>query len=68
MPLASPQQEKPMKAGDTLTPEQAKHIDNLHRLCDMLNDCVSSGRLSEADIPDDFQALTAQMDACNHTL
>jgi len=31
------------------------------RLHDMLSDMIESGRLSEADIPDDYQALVEQL-------
>lgn len=34
-------------------------------LHDMLSDMIEGGRLTEADIPDDYQALLEQIDRCN---
>lgn len=34
-------------------------------LHDMLSDMIEGGRLTKADIPDDYQALLEQIDRCN---
>lgn len=48
----------------TATQHQASYTDALERLWDMLSDTIESGRLTEADIPDDYQALVITMQRC----
>ena len=45
-------------------PKADRYVAALERLWDMLSDTVEAGRLSEADIPDDYRALVEQMVAC----
>lgn len=37
------------------------------RLHDFLSDAIESGRLKESDLPDDYQAIVAQLEACAAT-
>lgn len=68
-----------MQSGDIITEKESAYVEELERLWDMVSDMVESGRLVEADIPDDYQALVSQMvklgafdvrdeavDACQH--
>jgi hypothetical protein len=50
-----------LQHGDMLTEREATYILELEKLWDMLSDTVEGGRLTEADIPDDYQALVSQM-------
>lgn len=50
-----------MQSGDIVTEKESAYVEELERLWDMVSDMVESGRLVEADIPDDYQALVAQM-------
>lgn len=50
-----------LQHGDMLTAREALYVNELERLWDMLSDTVEGGRLNEADIPDDYQALVEQM-------
>jgi hypothetical protein len=34
------------------------------RLHDFLSDAIEGGRIKESDLPDDYQAIVAQMEAC----
>lgn len=49
------------QSGDILNTEESQYFDQLERLWDMLSDCVEGGRLTEADLPDDYEALVHQM-------
>lgn len=57
-----------MQSGDILTGKEAHYVDKLERLWDMLSEAVEGGRLTEADIPDDYAALVSQMGKCNAAL
>lgn len=46
-----------MQAGDILTENEAAYIEALEGLWGMVSDMVEGGRLREADIPDDYEAL-----------
>ena len=48
-------------SGDVLTEQEAKLCNGMLKLWDMLSDTVEGGRLTEADIPDDYSALVRQM-------
>ncbi len=50
-----------MQSGDIITEKESAYVEELERLWDMVSDMVESGRLAEADIPDDYQALVSQM-------
>jgi hypothetical protein len=49
------------QSGDMLNAEESQYFDQLEHLWDMLSDCIEGGRLTEADIPDDYKALVKQM-------
>lgn len=44
-----------------------KYVGSLEKLWDTISDTVEGGRLTEADIPDDYQAIVEQMVECNAT-
>ena len=48
-----------------MTPAETAYVKPLEHLWDMLSDCIESGRLQEADLPDDYAALVEQMATCN---
>lgn len=42
-----------------------QYLGSLETLLGMVSDTISSGRLREADIPDDFEAIVSQVAECN---
>lgn len=40
------------------------YIRELEKLCSMLSDAIEEGRLTESDIPDNYQAIVYQMREC----
>lgn len=53
-----------IECGETELVEVVAYTKALERLWDMLSDTVEGGRLTEADCPDDYEALVHQMVAC----
>lgn len=53
-----------MTLANATTDTQSRYIKELEKLWDMLSDTIEGGRLTEADIPDDYQAFVTQMMAC----
>lgn len=49
---------------NTTAPHQARYTEALEELWDLLSDAVEAGRLTESDIPHDYQALVSQMMTC----
>lgn len=66
--FSTPPQGDSMQAGDILTNQQADYVGELEKLWDMLSDAIEGGRLSPADIPDDYDAFVNQMVSCNLAL
>lgn len=50
-----------MQDGDMLTKDEAHYIGELESLWDMVSDTIKGGRLTEADIPDDYRAFVRQL-------
>ena len=47
-----------------MTNHEQNYLSELERLWDMLSDMIEGGRLTAADVPDDYQALVAKLAEC----
>lgn len=47
-----------------MSDEEQNYMAALERLWDMLSDAVEGGRLTVAEVPDDYDAFVAQMIGC----
>lgn len=52
------------KNADRAITPMRNYIRELEKLWDMLSDAIEGGRLTESDIPDDYQAIVYQMREC----
>ncbi len=55
-----------MQTGDILTEAEVLYIEALEGLWDMLSDAIEGGRLTEADLLDDYSPFVNQMQRCEN--
>ena len=51
-----------------MMPTLLEVVKDYSRLHDMVSDAIEGGRLTEADIPDDYKAIVGQLVKCNAAL
>lgn len=53
-----------LQEGDILSALEARAIERWQELHNMVSELVESGKIKEADLPDDYRALVRKLEQC----